>query len=89
MVVWRYALLPLVCLLLALTHSLVGLTNLVLAVWRVEDGLWNRVRDSEDHGNVALYAPGLFPMVLVNELVKYWMEAKPEREETRSSGSSV
>ena len=39
MVVWRYALLPLVCLLLALTHSLVGLTNLVLAVWRVGDGL--------------------------------------------------
>ena len=39
MVVWRYALLPLVCLLLALTHSLVGLANLVLVVWRVRDGL--------------------------------------------------
>ena len=39
MVVWRYALLPLVCLLLALTHSLVGLANLVLVVWRVGDGL--------------------------------------------------
>ena len=39
MVVWRYALLPLVCLLLALTHSLVGLTNLVLVGWRVGDGL--------------------------------------------------
>ena len=41
MVVWRYALLPLVCLLLALTHSLVGLTNLVLMVWRVGDGSWS------------------------------------------------
>ena len=39
MVVWRYALLPLVCLLLALTHSLVGLANLVLVVRRAGDGL--------------------------------------------------
>ena len=46
MVVWRYALLPLVCLLLALTHSLVGLANLVLAVWRAGDGLGDKTLEN-------------------------------------------
>ena len=37
----------------------------------------------------ALYAPGLLPNALVNELVKYWTVENPERLDTCSRGSFV